>query len=113
MMYRIGLITFISLSLLICSGSQAMTSAPDAIRAEALRPNDSSDGRPLPLVAHWNTGTEENGFSPDYQMRMIDQGHYLLPWFQMPTIDMRADDPRWVSYYEAAIKQAAQLKLPI
>jgi hypothetical protein len=85
----------------------------DEIRAEALRPNQSNGERPLPLAAHWNTGAEGNGFSPAYQMRMIEQGHHLLPWFQMPSIDARDDDPRWIGYYEAAIKQAAQLKLPI
>ncbi len=112
-MYRIGSIIFLSLSLLIGQGSQAVTPAPEAIGAEALRPNDGSAGRPLPLAGHWNTGTEEDGFSPAYQMRMIEQGHHLLPWFQMPTIEMRTDDPRWTDYYEAAIKQAARLRLPI
>ena len=112
-MYRIGLIIFISLTSLTLPGSQAITPAQDAIRAEAIRPNDSADGRPLPLVGHWNTGTEEDGFSPDYQMRMIEQGHYLLPWFQMPAVDLLSNDPRWISYYEAAIKRAALLKLPI
>ncbi len=112
-MYRIGLVILIGLTSLINSGSQAVTSAPDEIRAEAILPNDGGAGRPLPLLGHWNTGTEENGFSPDYQMRMIEQGHHLLPWFQMPAIDQIANDPRWISYYEAAIKQAAKLKLPI
>src|SRR5574341_58573 len=112
-MYRIGLIIFVSLNLLIGQGSQAVMPAPEAIRAEALRPNDSGAGRPLPLAGHWNTGTEEDGFSPAYQMQMIEQGHHLFPWFQMPTIEMRTDDPRWIGYYEAAIKQAAQLRLPI
>src|SRR5262245_1655020 len=112
-MYRIGLILFISFSSLVCLGSQEVTPVQDVIRAEALRPNDSSDGRPLPLVGHWNTGTEPGGFNPDYQIRMIEQGHHLLPWFQMPSIDLLRNDPRWVSYYEAAIKRAAELKLPI
>src|SRR5262245_10625049 len=112
-MYRIGLILFTGLSLLFPFRSQEVTPVQDVIRVEALRPNDSSDGLPLPLVGHWNTGTEAGGFSPDYQMRMIEQGHYLLPWFNMPSINTLRDDPRWVSYYEVAIKRAAQLKLPI
>jgi len=112
-MHRIGLILFISLSWLVRLGSQQATPVQDVIRAEALRPNDSIDGRPLPLIGHWNMGTEPDGFSPDYQMRMVDQGHYLLPWFQMPAIEMLRDDPRGVSYYDAAIKRAALLKLPI
>ncbi len=112
-MRRIGLIALISLTLITNAGAQLAPPVSEEIRAEALRPNNSSDGRPLPLVAHWNTGTEESGFSPAYQMRMIAQGHRLLPWFQMPPIDLRADDPGLVEYYEAAIKQAAQLKLPI
>ncbi len=112
-MHRIGLLLFIGVSLLVRFGAQETTPVQDMIRAEALRPNDSADGLPLPLIGHWNMGTEKDGFSPDYQMRMIEQGHYLLPWFHMPDIDMLRDDPRWVSYYEAAIKRAAQLKLPI
>src|SRR5262249_18091325 len=85
----------------------------EAIRAQAVRPNGSSPGRALPLVAHWNTGIVKGSFSPDYQMQMIAQGHHLLPWFQMPAIGAPTDDPMWFSYYEASVKQAAQLKLPL
>lgn len=81
------------------------------IRAEALRKND--DGvHPLPLIGHWNMGLHD-GFNPDYQMRMIADGHHLLPWFQFPEINISPDDPRWQKYYETAFKQAARLKLPI
>ena len=83
------------------------------IRIEALRPSTGTDLRPLPLAAHWNLGEEKDGFSPAYQMKMLDQGHYLLPWFLMPNVFAQTDDPRWLTYYEAAIKRAAQLKLPI
>ncbi len=69
--------------------------------------------RPLPYAAHWNLGEEKDGFSPGYQMKLIDQGHHLLPWFLMPNVYAHPEDPRWLGYYEAAIKRAAQLKLPI
>src|SRR5271169_3286924 len=58
---------------------------PDEIRFEACLPNQNDIGRPLPLAAHWNTGQFPTGFTPDYQMQMIDKGHFLLPWFQLPS----------------------------
>src|SRR5262245_38764317 len=97
------------------SGTRAETLSTTVveIREEALRANDSSVGRPLPLAGHWNLGQEKNGFSPSYQMKMIEQGHYLLPWFLMPDVNANPQDPRWISYYEAPIKRAAELKLPV
>ncbi|NJD05861.1 MAG: hypothetical protein FIA97_05105 [Methylococcaceae bacterium] len=81
----------------------------DEIRREATLPAHGPIGRPLPLAGHWNTGTLPNGFSPDYQMDMIRQGHYLLPWFQMP----KPDQDKGTAYYEAPVKKAAAQKLPI
>src|SRR5262245_3125204 len=97
------------------SGTRAETvsTTVDAIREEALRANSSDAGRPLPLAGHWNLGQEKNGFSPGYQMKMIERGHHLLPWFALPDVIANPEDPRWVSYYEAPIKRAAELKLPI
>ncbi|MFN7945920.1 MAG: hypothetical protein U0Z53_11250 [Blastocatellia bacterium] len=83
------------------------------IRQEALRPNQSIQGHPLPLMGHWNSGIFPNGYDPEYQLKLIAQGHHLLPWFYLPTPDLRADDPRWVAYYEKPLKQAAALGLPI
>jgi hypothetical protein len=83
---------------------------PDEIRFEACLPNQSNIGRPLPLAAHWNTGQLPTGFTPDYQMHMIDQGHYLLPWFQLPSPGSTAPGDQ---YFEGAIKKAAALNLPI
>jgi hypothetical protein len=96
----------ILLGLLVVQSSQDVA---NIIRATAV----SVSGHPLPLAAHWNMGQSSEGFSPDYQMKMIDQGHYLLPWFLMPEIEADPADPRWLKYYEEAIKRAAQLKLPI
>jgi hypothetical protein len=82
----------------------------DHIRAEALRPNEEN---PLPLAAHWNLGEAENGFSPDYQMRKIAEGHHLLPWFRLPNPEWKGDDPQWNRYFESALRHAASLKLPV
>ncbi|MCI0660981.1 MAG: hypothetical protein L0220_07905 [Acidobacteria bacterium] len=81
----------------------------DLIRAAAL----STSEHPLPLAAHWNLGQSSDGFSPAYQMKMIEQGHFLLPSFLMPEINADPNDPHWLKYYEDPIKRAAQLKLPI
>ncbi|MEP7271362.1 MAG: hypothetical protein ABI882_07640 [Acidobacteriota bacterium] len=69
--------------------------------------------RELPLAAHWNLGELESGFSPEYQMKMIAQGHHLLPWFRMPNIEWSADDPQWTRYFEAPLRRASTLRLPV
>src|SRR5215510_1687488 len=79
---------------------QSHSSVAADIREEAPRANSSVVGRPLPLAGHWNLGQEKNGFSPDYQMKMIERGHHLLPWFLLPDGAVNPEDPRWISYYE-------------
>ena len=69
-------------------GAERATTAPQAeapgavteVRAESLRKNLDPDGRPLPLAAHWHSR-----FAPlDMQIRLIEQGHHLLPWGYVP-----------------------------
>lgn len=72
-----------------------------------------STGYALPLAAHWNLGEGKDGFSPNYQLGLINEGHYVLPWFLMPHWGAEPADTRWLDYYEAAIKRAAELRLPI
>ena len=50
--------------------------AAAVIRAQATRPNQGSDGRPLPLVAHWHRNT----CPLSWQIEAIRKGHCLLPW---------------------------------
>src|SRR5262245_37487258 len=100
---------FLYFYFLFSLSAQSPAEIADLIRATAL----SVSKHPLPLAAHWNLGQSSDGFSPAYQMKMIGQGHFLLPWFLMPEINADPVDPRWVSYYEGPIKRAAQLKLPI
>jgi hypothetical protein len=83
---------------------------PDEIRFEACLPNQNDIGHPLPLAAHWNTGQVKDGFAPKYQMEMIKQGHFLLPWFQLRDPN---DKPLDNDYYEGPMKWAAQVGLPI
>lgn len=114
MVVKITITSLLILALLsFQTAAQATLSVVDGIREEALRDNQSNYGRPLPLAGHWNLGQAKDGFDPSYQMRMIEQGHYLLPSFLMPNVNTNPEDPRWISYYEASIKRAAQLKLPI
>jgi hypothetical protein len=79
------------------------------IRTAAILPNESPAGHPLPLASHWNTGQKETGFTPDYQIRKIEEGHHFLPWFYMPYPQEKMAE----SYYENGLKRAAALKLPI
>jgi hypothetical protein len=90
-------------------GSDLPLPIPEEIRREVALSTDSDMGRPLPLAAHWNMGVAKNGFSPAYQMQMIERGHHLLPWFQLPAPGQETGS----EYYEAPLKKAAKLKLPI
>ncbi|MEA1920034.1 MAG: hypothetical protein U9N52_09360, partial [Campylobacterota bacterium] len=80
------------------------------ITEEALKAKEGK--RALPLIAHWNTGAQSDvaGMSPDYMLSLIDQGHHILVSWEL--------DPYWapyipLEYYEASIKRAAELGLPL
>ncbi len=88
----------------------------DAIRTEALRTNNDPIGKPLPLFARWNNalylgdgkGYEQNSpYHPNRIVEMINQGHYVLPYFQIIP-----NGWSWATE-EKAIKRFAQLQLPI
>jgi hypothetical protein len=89
--------------------SDKLGQVAEEISRETTLPNESEVGRPLPLAAHWNSGQKPNGFGPEYQMDMIARGYHLLPWFTFPLPGQAAG----YEYYEAAIKKAAKLHLPI
>ena len=82
------------------------------IRSEALLPNAGPAGHPLPLAAHWNKGHHPTriGYDPTYMLDRIEEGDRILPGFAMP-------GPRGtstpMSYFEPALRRAAELKLPI
>jgi hypothetical protein len=93
----------------------------NAIRNEAAA-LDSETNHPLPLVSSWNAstwwnqGTSEAGFSPSWQLDLIEQGHSLFPWFEIPTPEMTPESTGWDyywGYFEAPFKRAAHLNLPI
>jgi len=86
-----------------------------AIRQEALRPNGDPEGYALPLACSWVGGEYPSPLSehwrPAHQMRLIAEGHYLLPWFAHP--DGRKQPGRRDPYYAEAFARARALKLPI
>jgi len=80
------------------------------ITEEALKAKEGK--RALPLIAHWDTGAQSDleGMSPDFMISLIEEGHHILPSWEL--------DPYWASYipleyYEASIKRAAELNLPL
>lgn len=83
------------------------------IRAAATQSGRDEQARPLPLMGHWNYGIWPNGFDPAYQLRLIAEGHHLLPWFYLPPPDLRANDPRWLTYYEQPLSKMAAFNLPV
>lgn len=84
------------------------------IREEALRPGNDPGGRPLPLAASWNTGVRgSGGYGPDWQLRMIEQGHHLLPWFQLDPPSGHQDVAVPGLYYPKALRRCRELGLPV
>ena len=84
-----------------------------AIRESARMPIPHRGIRPLPLAGHWNLGEGKGGYDPAYQLELIRRGHHLLPWFLMPNAYAQPQDPRWIGYYQEALRQMAAWQLPI
>jgi hypothetical protein len=86
------------------------------IRTEALLPPNGPMGRPLPLVSHWNTGSQGRGWTPQYQAELLDKGCHILPWFSWPrgnAVDSQKNAQRFHSYYDELIAYCRDLKLPL
>jgi len=82
------------------------------ITAEATRSNDDVVGRPLPLASNWNVGEYElaPGFTPEWQLARIAEGHHLLPCFHWPYTTPSENYPD--GYFDP-MADCAALNLPI
>lgn len=107
------------------SGATAISTAPNSsaavkaaaqIRAEALLPPNGPAGRPLPLVSHWNMGSQGRGWTPQYQLELLKQGRHILPWMSWPRGDVGAKPDsakRFADYYDAMLTYCRKFNLPI
>ena len=96
--------------------SPAARRAAAEIRREALLPPLGEQGRPLPLLGHWNMGSQGRGWTPDYQVELLNQGHRILPWMGWPRGDPDKDEKsakRFDDYYGNLMRLCRELKLPI
>lgn len=94
---------------------QARQVSNEIRREAALSPN-SSAGRPLPLVSHWNMGGQGRGWTPQYQMELLDRGCHILPWFGWPRghpLSSEKNAKRFHDYYDTLISYCRELGLPI
>lgn len=90
----------------VCPAEESLPAAAKAIRAEALRKNNSPDGRPLPLAAHWH-----RRYCPlSYQIEQISRGRHLLPW--LPTPVPQQDAGRALGDNKAGLATLRKWKLP-
>jgi len=86
------------------------------IRREALLPPRGPAGRPLPLVSHWNMGSQGRGWTPQYQLELLQQGHHILPWLGWPQGDPDKgpkEAERFRDYYAGLLSFCRTLQLPI
>jgi hypothetical protein len=72
----------------------------------------SQEERPLPLASNYNTGQTGEGFTPQWQMEMIQKGHHLLLTLAGNAPEARYDE-RARSCYGQALAKAAELKIPL
>ncbi|MFC1718619.1 hypothetical protein ACFL6S_33510 [Candidatus Poribacteria bacterium] len=96
--------------------SEAARNVAQEIQTEALMPPNGPQGRPLPLVSHWNMGSYGKGWTPDYQVELLDKRHHILPWMSWPQENPDADEEaskRFLDYYGKLIHYCRELRLPI
>jgi len=66
------------------------------IRREALLPPNGPAGQPLPLVSHWNMGSQGRGWTPQYQVDVPEKYRNFQRWF---LLDTSLDQPRpWAQH---------------
>lgn len=87
-----------------------MQSMADSITQEAVKSFTLPIERPLPLLAHWNTGDIgfSEGLSPEYIMTLIENGNHILPSWRI-----NWKSPIDISYYADSIQRAKELNLPL
>ncbi len=96
--------------------SETAYNVAQEIRKEVLMPPNGPQGHPLPLVSHWNMGSYGKGWTPDYQVELLDKGHHILPWMAWPQGDPDSDGEtreRFIDYYGKLIHYCRELRLPI
>lgn len=103
LMLPIGLILF-PILLVAHAAEEKIPPAAKVIRAEALKPNNSPEGRPLPLVAHWH----RQSLPLSFQIGMIKEGHFVLPWQSF-----EGGRGKGELGYAAEIKQLREWGLPL
>ncbi|MCF7854930.1 MAG: hypothetical protein K9N51_09035, partial [Candidatus Pacebacteria bacterium] len=113
-----GVVICVVSTMAFTGGAADMDRMAEAIRTEATLPNAGPQGRPLPLATAWCSGTHawSEGWRPVHQLERIEQGHFLLPWFAHPGRGQELDEKAEAAfreYYEAPIKRAAELHLPL
>lgn len=61
-------------------------------------------------------GSHGKGWTPQYQVELLDQGHHILPWFGWPRGNPEAKEDsarRFHDYYDALLAYCRKLSLPI
>lgn len=94
--------------LLALNGRAALGQPPQPAPGPAI----SASAMALPLAASWNVGQRPGGLTPAVQVREIEAGHHILLTFALPLPGQALDDAAR-AYYEAPIKRAAALRLPL
>lgn len=90
--------------------TEAARRVADKIRTEVLLPPDGSQGRPLPLASHWNTGRVDGTFEPAHQVDLMQQGSYILPWMATPSGNPQSE--RFSRYYKPFLAYLSELNMP-
>jgi hypothetical protein len=107
---------FLSVLVLLCGLiAHGAASTNNSLDGLTMCPSPAEQGYPLPLAGHWNVS--EDGFSPAWQIKMLNAGAPLLPWLPMPMPPFSSMAPdrtdKWIETYEPVVKRLAELGLPL
>lgn len=103
---KTGALSFV---LILFMGASSLAGTPPmatVVRTEALRSQHDQNGRPLPLVAGW----ESSGISLSTQISMIQDGVPLLPWIINKAVLQNSDIP---TSDQDALKTFREWNIPI
>jgi len=94
------------------AGTFDLSTMASQITSQLTQAFSNAAGKPLPLVANWNVGIPEysDGLDPMYMINRLANGEHIVPTWKL---DSYYNDTIGLSYYEASIKKAAELGLPL
>ncbi|WP_457744600.1 hypothetical protein, partial [Sulfurimonas sp.] len=94
------------------AGTYDLATMASTVTNQMLKAFSNTTEKSLPLVANWNAGIPQysDGLDPMYMINRLAEGEHITPSWKL---EPYYDDSIGLDYYEASIKKAAELGLPL